>query len=1003
MNSIFTHFVFNGMNFQSEAMANNDTTAAARVTSPAPFVSKEDSSGSPMNIGGGSIEGTTQPGTSTLNLESGTAQNRIISSGTITLDTTYSLSSLSGVTGTPDISVSQLRRSPRQSPKPILYSPEINTAGTRLQRLSSGKQLFVPIASNRRNISLVGKNKEEERLLDEDGYDSDGECGPFIDPNEIPLDNYEEETLQMEQHIEVTINTEPVATNSETAEMSNTVDAVAEVVVEEAPVSLTVEACETLNVKDINAELKKRRIAKKGKSRKNDLLALLKDAVRNGVPIYDENETSGVEGERVQAPSIEDGFSHSARWVELQHLTEPVTDPMEEGFRSPTQPAEQTIKNTRFNFGESFDRPVFKELSPEWRLTRSSKNARVQMDGRGNPRYFSSVREKGRAKVSWLEKHGLNPHSQPWEFVESLLRTDLSGVDKKRTLFDDWASWTNAKAILGNVGNGGAYRSFTDFHVDEIKKFVGLYCINGLNISPRIEYKFGSQEVDWVNGNDVIHNAFGRSAVQRHKQFKYLFAVQDPMVPIPSRKKAPNHKVDHMFAHMLRVFADSYDVGKDIAGDEQDAPFQGRHQDKQRVTYKKAGDGFMIDSICEHGFTISFYPRNAAPPKKWIDKGFSPTHSRILSMFESLDGKYFRCGMDNLFISAKFLYGAFEHCSSKVLVHGVCRKTGRGLPSSVYQEEHKDPTSTKAQEARGATKAAVLVGDETCKNMLAFSVYDSKPVYFLSMAAENIKWIKKKRKFYDATLHKEKIIKFLRTDIQEKYNFNMNSVDIADQLRDSYNFQRFGRNRKWWWSYWMWAMGVNLVNAYRLYVTAHENVWKTNKKELLDHYEFRKNICQHWIDPKMKFVKKHRLKRKTVAYCEEVVEEDDAATVTSGRTRGDSVGLAKKQKTVKAPRVNAKSLNPLTGSLRMRLSNKICHLPRPEDGNGQVKCALHRFVNRSYEHKKNVMKCSTCCVSLCIHCYTIFHEVKNISEITKQVEHVIEENNQCVAARETED
>ena len=204
--------------------------------------------------------------------------------------------------------------------------------------------MFGPIASNRRNILLFGENKEGERPLDENGYDSDRECGPFIDPNEILFDNYEEETLQMEQHIKVTINTELVATNSKTAKMGNMVDAVAEVVVEEAPVSLTVEACETLNVKDINAELKKRRIAKKGKSRKNDLLALLKDAVRNGVPIYDENETSGVEGERVQAPSIEDGFSHRARCVELQHLTEPVMDPMEGGFRFPTQQAEQTIK-----------------------------------------------------------------------------------------------------------------------------------------------------------------------------------------------------------------------------------------------------------------------------------------------------------------------------------------------------------------------------------------------------------------------------------------------------------------------------------------------------------------------------------------------------------------------------------------------------------------------------------------------------------------------------------
>ena len=73
MNSLFTHFVLNAMNFQSEAIAYDDTTGADPVTSPAPFVSKEDSGGSLMNISGGNIEGTTHPGTSTLNLESGTA------------------------------------------------------------------------------------------------------------------------------------------------------------------------------------------------------------------------------------------------------------------------------------------------------------------------------------------------------------------------------------------------------------------------------------------------------------------------------------------------------------------------------------------------------------------------------------------------------------------------------------------------------------------------------------------------------------------------------------------------------------------------------------------------------------------------------------------------------------------------------------------------------------------------------------------------------------------
>ena len=272
-------------------------------------------------------------------------------------------------------------------------------------------------------------------------------------------------------------------------------------------------------------------------------------------------------------------------------------------------------------------------------MTRSTKNSHVVMDRRGKPRYFSAVRNKGRAKVSWLEKHGLDNHPQPWELIESLFCTDLSGNNRKATLFDKWTSWTNAKALLGNVGQGGVYRNFVPFDIKEMKKFAGLYCMNGLNVSPRIEYKFEPQEVDWVNGNDVISNAFGVNAAERHKQFKFLFACQDPMIPVPDRKKAPNHKVDDFFAHMLKVFSDSYDVGKDISCDEQDSPFQGKHQDKQQVNFKKARDGFMIDSLCEDGFTISFYPRNLPPPKKWIDKGYSPTHARVLSMMDCLDGK----------------------------------------------------------------------------------------------------------------------------------------------------------------------------------------------------------------------------------------------------------------------------------------------------------------------------------------------------------------------------
>ena len=45
------------------------------------------------------------------------------------------------------------------------------------------------------------------------------------------------------------------------------------------------------------------------------------------------------------------------------------------------------------------------------------------------------------------------------------------------------------------------------------------------------------------------------------------------------------------------------------------------------------------------------------------------------------------------------------------------------------------------------------------------------------------------------------------------------------------------------------------------------------------------------------------------------------------------------------------------------------------------------------------MSCSTCKVSLCIHCYTIFHTKKCDSVMKEAVEDVAKELDQCQATR----
>ena len=122
--------------------------------------------------------------------------------------------------------------------------------------------------------------------------------------------------------------------------------------------------------------------------------------------------------------------------------------------------------------------------------------------------------------------------------------------------------------------------------------------------------------------------------------------------------------------------------------DEMTMRFKGKHQDKQRITYKAEGDGSQADALCDSGFTYQIFMRNDPAPKKYLKLGLSPLHSRVMSLFDTLKETYHHCSMDNLYMSAKFCKAAFNH-KNKVLCQGVTRKGMRGLPSHVIQEEKK--------------------------------------------------------------------------------------------------------------------------------------------------------------------------------------------------------------------------------------------------------------------------------------------------------------------------
>jgi Transposase IS4 len=406
------------------------------------------------------------------------------------------------------------------------------------------------------------------------------------------------------------------------------------------------------------------------------------------------------------------------------------------------------------NFEELYNR---EEFSGTCQVQKKFKNKKAVKDKFGKVCYEQRSQLLGMPSPEFLKDHCLNAHSKPSKFVKAFLPVSDHLYNTKCSI-ERWCTYTNLKAMLSFAGEKKyPYPDFKPFTVAKLQQHLALYVVNRLCPSPRAEMKFQPQLVDPINGNDFIFLLFATNAKRRHRHFKAFSVMQDPWLIVPDRNKEPNWKIDPLLKHMNVVNVKAWKLGKAISVDEQTIGFQGNHKGKLCITYKAEGDGFQCDALCQGGYTYTFYFWNHPAPKKYIDQKMSPLHVRLMFMFDLLVKKYYGCGMDNLYIPAKFLAAAYQHEKS-VLVSGVCRKGGRGFPKLVLQEEVKN--RNEQLKVRGTVKAAVLKGDDDCVNLVAVSVYNTKPVHFLSMSCELIEWITKERKVFSSNTGKYEHLNF---------------------------------------------------------------------------------------------------------------------------------------------------------------------------------------------------------------------------------------------------
>jgi hypothetical protein len=338
-------------------------------------------------------------------------------------------------------------------------------------------------------------------------------------------------------------------------------------------------------------------------------------------------------------------------------------------------------------------------------------------------------------------------------------------------------------------------------------------------------------------------------------------------------------------------------------------------------------------------------------------------------MFEQLPSKFYRCGMDNLYMSSKLALYAFT-CRAKVYVHGVTRHHNKGIPKCVEQIAYT--TKELILKNRGTLKVARLVGEPRLKDLIAVSYYDVKPFYFMTNSWDEIKWIKKTRQVWSNNLKRMINMPYHRLNLIETYNYNMNNVDIADQLRGVYRWDHWMRKRKWWWSIMFWALQVMITNAFVLY----KKYMVMLKLKHLGHYEFLEAVCVKWITEGSKFF---RSKKSSMTSGGDI---SVATSISIGSKRSiDSVktrGMMTETKKSKNIQFNDEVLDPFKGRLKCRLDHKhVMHMPSKVENSQHKYCQLCYWGTKKKKFK-DLLRCEACAVNICIDCYAIFHQEESI-------------------------
>jgi len=303
----------------------------------------------------------------------------------------------------------------------------------------------MPVAQlQNQNIGLPASPIAQQILIPsadkiEQGYDSDGFCGPSFEAvdNEVSLVWNEDEII-------------PTA-----------IDPIQN---QELEQSLTEDECRKMKVSELKEQLVLRNLSRNG--RKADLLERLISAISNNMPLINNATPEQL------ANMAGDGFATTAHWELLDPGNYEVNDSLidTDGHQF-YPPVAGRLRNESINMGppkknynETFDRePFIQSVILPLRNTRG----KIRRDTDGNILYHNSNSDQTVPNIDYLHSHNISTDSNPVDWFELFMPLHRRRQENPNVItLDDLTSWSNKKAYLANAGSGGSnYTHWKPFSV----------------------------------------------------------------------------------------------------------------------------------------------------------------------------------------------------------------------------------------------------------------------------------------------------------------------------------------------------------------------------------------------------------------------------------------------------------------------------------------------------------------------------------------------------------